>query len=85
MIRPFNIDKTEDQTVMSSMASFSTTKEWSVIKAYLEKELRLLDVNHRMAEPLTASRLGAAAFTLQAILDKVDHSVDMIKGKQLRY
>ncbi|GEM_PF-3946265 len=85
MIRPFDINSPKDQAVMSAMASFSTTKEWPVIKAYLEKELHLMDVNHRMAEPLTASRLGAAAFTVQMILDKVEHSVDMIKGKPLKY
>ncbi len=85
MIRPFDINNPKDQAVMSAMASFSTTREWPVIKAYLEKELHIMDVNHRMADPLIASRLGAGAFTLQAILDKIEHSVEMIKGKQLRY
>jgi len=85
MIRPFDIKNEADKKVMSAMASLSTTGEWATVKAYLEKELHFLDVNQRMADPLPCSRIGAAAFTLQLILDKVDHSIDMIKGKNVRY
>ena len=85
MIRPFDITNQEHQRVMSSMAALSTTKEWTTVKGYLEKELHILDVNQRMADPLTCSRLGAAAHTLQIILDKIDHSIDMIAGKKVRY
>jgi len=85
MIRPFDVTREADKKVMAAMAIMSRTSEWTTINEYLEKELHTLDVNQRMADPLTCSRLGAAAFTLQAVLDKFNHAIDIIQGKKVRY
>jgi len=79
MIRNLNTNLPEDQAVLAAFATLSFSHEWkSVIKPYLDEELHKLDVANRTAEPYMATRLGAAAETLQAIIDKFDRAVDII-------
>ncbi len=84
MISPFNASNEADRKVISAMALMSRTREWRIVKIYLEKEQKQIDVAARMAAPYNATRLGAAAHTIQTILDKVEHSIDMVGKKNVR-
>jgi len=71
MIRRLDVKNKGDHRLLGSLRRLQLIKEWQEFQGFLETELHRLDIANRTAEPYQASRIGAAAETLQAVIDKV--------------
>jgi len=81
MIRPLNVKDKADNRLLNSLRRLANTQEWKEFQSFLETELHRIDVANRVAEPYQATRLGASAETLQAVIHKVAMAGNILNPK----